>query len=244
TLHDLVSYNDKHNEANLEENRDGEGNNLSWNCGVEGPTDDPEIRALRARQQRNFLATLLLSQGVPMISHGDELGRTQQGNNNAYCQDNELSWVDWDLDDEKRTLLSFVQKLVHFRLSQPTLRRRRYFQGRSIRGGDVKDVAWLTPEGAEMDDAAWNAPFVRSLGMILSGSAIDEVNERGEPILGDTLVILLNGHSDEVTFTLPPFDEDQLWHRVFDTVDPHGRDSALKPGAHYPLHGRSVAVFK
>jgi glycogen operon protein len=244
TLHDLVSYNEKHNEANLEENRDGENNNLSSNCGAEGPTDDADIRALRERQQRNFLATLMLSQGVPMISHGDELGRTQHGNNNAYCQDNEISWIDWNLDDDKRTLLSFAQKLVHFRLSQPTLRRRRYFQGRSIRGGDVKDVAWLTPEGHEMDDAAWNAPFVRSLGMMLSGSAIDEVNERGEPILGDTLVVLLNGHSDEVTFTLPPFEDDQLWHRVFDTFEPHGRDAALKPGSQYPLQGRSVAVFK
>src|SRR5204862_3523328 len=124
---------------------------------------------------------LMLSQGVPMISHGDELGRTQHGNNNGYCQDNELSWVDWNLDEERRTLLSFVQKVVRFRLAQPTLRRRRYFQGRSIRGGDVKDVAWLTPDGREMDDAAWNAGFVRSLGMLLSGSAIEELNERGEP---------------------------------------------------------------
>jgi glycogen operon protein len=241
TLHDLVSYNDKHNEANHEENRDGENNNLSWNGGAEGPTDD---QGIRERQKRNFLATLLLSQGVPMISHGDELGRTQQGNNNAYCQDNELTWIDWELDDDRRTLLSFVQKLVHFRLSQPALRRRRYFQGRNIRGGDVKDVAWLTPDGHEMDDAAWNAPFVRSLGVLLSGSAIDEVDERGEPLLGDTLLLLLNGHDEEVTFTLPPDDDDQQWHRVFDTFEPHARDTALSPGAQYPLHGRAVAVFK
>ncbi len=244
TLNDLVSYNDKHNEANGEENRDGENNNLSWNGGAEGPTDDAAIRALRERQKRNLLTTLLLSQGVPMLSHGDELGRTQQGNNNAYCQDNELTWMDWELDDERRTLLSFVQKLVHFRLVQPVLRRRRYFQGRNIRGGDVKDVAWLTPDGHEMDDAAWNAPFVRSLGVLLSGSAIDEVNERGEPILGETLLILLNGHSDEVTFTLPPYDDDQQWHRVVDTFDPHARDTALSPGTAYALQGRAVAVFK
>ena len=179
-----------------------------------------------------------------MISHGDELGRTQQGNNNAYCQDNELTWIDWNLDDEKRTLLGFVQKLVHLRLSQPTLKRRRYFQGRSIRGGDVKDVAWLTPDGHEMDDAAWNAPFVRSLGMLLSGSAIAEVNERGEPILGDTLLILLNGHSDEVSFTLPPLDDRQQWHQLFDTFEPHAHDIMAEPGAQYPLQGRSVAVFK
>jgi glycogen operon protein len=244
TLHDLVSYNEKHNEANGEENRDGENNNLSWNGGAEGPTDDAAIRALRERQKRNFLATLLLSQGVPMISHGDEAGRTQQGNNNAYCQDNELTWIDWELDDDRRTLLSFAQKLVHFRLSQPVLRRRRYFQGRNIRGGDVKDVAWLTPDGHEMDDAAWNAPFVRSLGVLLSGSAIDEVNERGEPILGDTLLVLLNGHDEEVTFMLPSYDDDQQWHRVFDTFDPHARDTALSPDTPYALQGRAVAVFK
>jgi len=247
TLNDLVSYNEKHNEANGEENRDGENNNLSWNSGAEGPTADPEIRALRERQKRNFLATLLLSQGVPMISHGDELGRTQQGNNNAYCQDNEISWVDWTLDpgdDAKRTLLQFTQKLVHFRLSQPTLRRRRYFQGRSIRGGDVKDVAWLTPDGHEMDDAAWNAPFVRSLAMVLSGGAIDELNERGEPIIGDTLLVLLNGHSDEVPFTLPALESEQQWQLVFDTFDAHAPERQLAPGGPYSLRGRSVAVFK
>ena len=242
TLHDLVSYNEKQNEANFEENRDGENNNLSWNCGVEGPTDDPAIRAVRARQMRNFMATLMLSQGVPMISHGDEVGRTQRGNNNAYCQDNELSWIDWDLDDEKRALLQFTQKLVRFRHAQPTLRRRKYFQDRSIRG--VKDVAWLAPDGRQMTDEAWNADFVRSLGMRLSGSAIEEVDERGEPILGDTLLVLLNGHHDRVPFTLPPLEADQQWFRVFDTFDPHAPDRAFKPGMRYQLQGRSIAVLK
>jgi len=244
TLHDLVSYNDKHNEANLDENRDGENNNLSWNCGAEGATDDPEIHALRERQKRNLLATLMLSQGVPMISHGDEVGRTQRGNNNAYCQDNEISWIEWNLDPDKRTLLQFAARLVHFRLAQPTLRRRKYFQGRSIRGGEVKDVAWLAPDGREMDDGAWNAGFVRSLGMLLSGSAIEEVNERGELILGDTLLALLNGHSDKVPFTLPPLDAEQQWQRVFDTFDPHGSVRLFKCGVPYALEGRSVAVFK
>src|SRR5262249_49514734 len=158
--------------------------NISWNCGVEGPTSDPEVVALRERQKRNFLATLMLSQGVPMISHGDEMGRTQQGNNNAYCQDNAISWVDWNLDANKRALLNFTTKLVHFRLNQPMLRRRRYFQGREIRGGMVKDVAWLAADGREMTDDAWNADFVRSLGMLLNGAAIEELNERGEPIIG------------------------------------------------------------
>ena len=244
TLNDLVSYNDKHNEANGEENRDGENNNLSWNCDVEGKTDHPQVRELRERQKRNFLATLLLSQGVPMISHGDELGRTQDGNNNAYCQDNELTWIDWNLDTDRRTLLQFATKLVQFRLTQPTLRRRRYFQGRSIRGGEVKDVAWLAPDGREMTDEAWNADLVGSLGMLLSGSAIEEVSERGEPILGDTLLVLLNGHPDKVPFTLPSLDEDRQWQRVFDTFDPHGREQTYQSDGRYQLQGRSVVAFK
>jgi glycogen operon protein len=242
TLNDLVSYNEKHNENNGEENRDGENHNLSWNCGAEGPTDDPEVRALRERQKRNVMATLLLSQGVPMISHGDELGRTQLGNNNAYCQDNQISWIDWALDDDKQTLLEFTRKLIQFRHAQPTLRRRKYFQGRSIRGG--KDVSWLSPDGREMDDAAWHAGFVRTLGMLLAGTAIEEVNERGELITGDTLLVLLNGHTDTVPFVLPPVDPQQQWQRVFDTFDPHGANRMIAVVAPYALKGRSVAVFK
>ena len=203
TLHDLFSYNEKHNEGNLEDNRDGENNNLSWNAGAEGPTDNSEVLELRERQKRNLLSTLLLSQGVPMISHGDELGRTQAGNNNAYCQDNELTWIDWDLTEEQKALLEFTAQLVHFRLSQPALRHRKYFQGRAIRGGGVKDVAWLAPDGREMTDEAWNADFVRCLGMVLSGNTIEEVDEQGEPLIGDTLLILLNAHTDKVPFTLP-----------------------------------------
>jgi glycogen operon protein len=242
TLTDLVSYNEKHNEANGEENRDGENNNLSWNCGAEGPTDDPGIKALRQRQLRNFLATLLLSQGVPMISHGDELGRTQQGNNNAYCQDNEITWIDWNLTDEQKELCEFTRQLVHLRLNEPVLRRRKYFQGRSIRGG--KDVAWLAPDGREMTDEAWAADFVRSLGMLLSGNGIEEVDEHGEPIIGDTLLILLNAHHDRVSFTLPGLDPDHHWQRVFDTIDAHAPARTYRAGARYPLQGRSVAVFK
>jgi glycogen operon protein len=238
-----VSYNDKHNEANREENRDGENNNLSWNCGVEGPTDDPAIRELRARQVRNLLTTLVLSQGVPMISHGDEIGRTQRGNNNAYCQDNELSWIDWNLDADKRTLLQFTSKLIHLRLSQPALRRRKYFQGRRIRGTGVQDVAWLAPDGREMTDQTWNADAVRSLGMLLSGTAIEEVDERGQLIIGDTLLVLLNGHDANVPFVLPTLDPDEHWLRVIDTADPHARDQRFKPGDAYELPGRSVAVL-
>jgi glycogen operon protein len=244
TLADLVSYSDKHNEANLEDNRDGENRNFSWNGGVEGPTGDPAINALRARQVRNFLATLLLSQGVPMISHGDELGRTQRGNNNPYCHDSELTWIDWTLTAGQKALLDFTADLVRFRLSQPALRRRKYFQGRSIRGGEVKDVAWLTPDGREMDDNAWNVDFVRSIGMMLAGDAIEEVDERGEDIVGDTLLLLLNAHDAGVPFTLPPLDADRHWQRVFDTVDARFESRELDAGSTYLLQGRSVAVFK
>jgi len=244
TLRDLVSYNDKHNEANGEDNRDGENNNNSWNCGAEGPTDDAGINALRARQTRNYLATMMLSQGVPMISHGDELGRTQKGNNNAYCQDNAITWIDWNLDDDKRALLQFARKLVHLRHAQPVLRRRKYFQGRSIRGGDVKDVAWLAPDGQEMNDEAWNADFVRSIAMLLNGSAIAETSERGEPIIGDSLLVLFNAHSDQVPFTLPPLEAGQQWRRVFDTADSSSGDRTCEPGSQYPLEGRSVALFR
>jgi glycogen operon protein len=242
TLNDLVSYNDKHNENNGEENRDGENNNISWNCGVEGPSTDAAVIELRERQKRNFLATMLLSQGVPMISHGDELGRTQLGNNNAYCQDNPITWIDWNLDADRKTLLDFARKLVQFRRAQPTLRRRKYFQGRNIRGR--QDVAWLSPDGREMDDAAWQAGFVRTLGMLLSGTAIEEVNERGEPITGDTVLVLLNGHTDKVPFTLPEVENHHQWQRVVDTFDPLGVERRYKAGVHYALQGRSVAVFK
>jgi glycogen operon protein len=172
------------------------------------------------------------------------VGRTQKGNNNAYCQDNEISWIDWNLDAEKRTLLNFTTKLVRFRLTQPTLRRRRYFQGRDIRGGTVKDVAWLAPDGREMTDETWNADVVRSIGMLLNGSAIEELNERGEPIIGDSLLALLNGHSEKVAFTLPPLDENQQWRLVVDTFEPHAPDRSFRPGGRYSLQGRSVAIFK
>ena len=244
TLHDLVSFNEKHNEANGEDNRDGENNNLSWNNGVEGPTDDPGIVANRERQKRNLLATLLLSQGVPMISHGDELGRTQQGNNNAYCQDNDISWINWNLNDEQKRLLEFTSTLVAFRRSQPALHRRKYFQGRRIRGGGVKDVAWLSPDGQEMTDEAWNAEGSKSLGMLLAGDAIEESDEVGETIVGESLLVLLNAHAEQVPFTLPALEADQLWQRVTDTADPDAAERALKPGGQYPLRGQSLAVFK
>jgi glycogen operon protein len=169
TLNDLVSYNDKHNEANKEGNQDGERNNLSWNCGIEGATSDPKVCALREKSQRNFMATLLLSQGVPMICAGDEISRTQRGNNNAYCQDNKVSWLNWNLTEQQIKLFDFVKTLIRIRAEQPVLRRRQFFQGRPIRGSEVKDVAWLDPSGREMPDEAWASGFVRCLGMLLAG---------------------------------------------------------------------------
>jgi glycogen operon protein len=243
TLHDLVSYNEKHNEANGDDNRDGESHNLSWNCGVEGPTDDPAIRTLREQQKRNLMASLLLSVGVPMISGGDELGRTQQGNNNAYCQDNEISWSDWTLTPEKEEFLDFTRRVVALRAGQPVLTRRKYFQGRSIRGVEVKDIYWLDPSGGEMTDEAWNAPSARSLGVLMVGDAIDEVDERGRQVTGDTLLMLLNAHFEEVPFVLPKVDEGKSWLRVIDTTDAKAPEKRFPGGKQFPLPGRALLVF-
>jgi glycogen operon protein len=243
TLHDLVSYNEKHNEANGDNNQDGESHNLSWNSGVEGPTDDPEIRALREQQKRNLMASLLLSVGVPMISGGDEVCRTQMGNNNAYCQDNELSWTPWALTPDAQDFLEFTRRLVTLRKNEPVLTRRKYFQGRSIRGAEVKDIYWLDPSGREMTDEAWNAPFVRSLGILMVGDAVDEIDERGRQVTGDTLLILLNAHFEEVPFVLPKVDERKSWLRAIDTIDAKAPETRFNGGARYPLQGRTLAVF-
>jgi glycogen operon protein len=244
TLHDLVTYNEKHNEANGDGNNDGESHNLSWNCGVEGDTADPAVNALRERQKRNLLATLLLSQGVPMLSGGDEIQRTQRGNNNAYCQDNEISWTSWDLTPAQRELLDFTGMLIRIRHDNPVLRRRRFFRGRAVRGADVKDIAWLDPIGSEMTDESWHAGFVRCLGVRLEGNAIDEVDERGQPIAGDTLLMLLNAHHDAIDFTLPLEDADERWERLMDTSDAEVRPDRFEGGTAYPLVGRSVALFR
>ncbi len=242
TLADLVSYNEKHNEANGEHNADGTNDNLSWNCGVEGPSSDPAITALREKQRRNFLATLLLSQGVPMICGGDEMGRTQHGNNNAYCQDNETSWHDWNLDDARRDLLAFARTVVWLRKTQPVLHRRRFFQGRSIRGAGVTDIQWLDPSGREMDDAAWGASFARCLGVRLNGNALAETDERGDAVTGDTLLLLLNGHHESLRFVLPA-EAGHYWERVLDTARRQWRAPLSVRRASYRLSGRSLAVF-
>ena len=244
SLQDLVSYDHKHNEANGEENRDGDNHNLSWNCGVEGPTDDPGIRALRARQKRNLMATILLSQGVPMLRAGDELSHTQQGNNNAYCQDSEISWLDWELSDEKLEFLDFVRRTIRLWRDQPVLQRRKFFQGRAIRGSDVKDIAWFEPSGREMDDEAWGAEFARCFGMRLSGSTLEEVDSRGRHIQGDSLLVLLNAHHEAIPFTLPPARSDSGWERVLDTALAEARAEFFAGGAPYALEGRSLVVLR
>ena len=248
TLEDLVSYNEKHNEANGENNRDGSDDNCSFNYGVEGPTDDPAILAVRDRQKRNFLATLLLSQGVPMLCGGDELGRTQLGNNNGYCQDNEISWFDWDLEARDRRLLAFTQRLIALRAEHPVLRRRTFFQGRKIRGSDVKDLTWYRPDGEEMTDAEWFDSREHALGLRLAGDAIDEQDERGNRIAGDTLLILLNAEEGPVSFKLPRFGQrtGSAWEVLIDTAldgdAPHGRWG--DGGGGLELAGRSVVLCR
>jgi isoamylase len=245
TLHDLVSYNDKHNEANGEENRDGSDDNVSWNCGVEGPSEDPEIRALRARQKRNFLATLLFSQGVPMLTAGDEMGRTQQGNNNAYCQDNEISWIDWELSAQARELFEFTRRLIRLRKAHPVFHRRSFFLGAHIRGGGVKDILWLKPDGAEMTDEEWQHSFARCLGMYLAGEGLEEVGERGQPLRDANFLVLLNAHHERIDFVLPGLHPESRWWFDLDTGRPGSavRDHSYAAGQAYPLEGRSLVLL-
>ncbi len=243
TLEDLVSYDQKHNEANGEDNRDGSDDNLSWNCGIEGHTADSAITKLREQQKRNFIATLLLSQGVPMICGGDEIARTQLGNNNGYCQDNDISWFDWQLPPASRELLAFTQEVLRFRAAHPVLRQRRFFQGRKIRGVDVKDLAWFDPDGNEMTDAVWHAPHVRCFGMRLAGDAIDDTDDRGRRIVDDTLLILLNAHHGTVSFTLPSPGRRPAWALIFDTAETHTKKLRIRSGHEYALQGRSLVVL-
>jgi glycogen operon protein len=244
TLADLVSYDRKHNEANGEGNRDGADENLSWNCGVEGPTTDPAILALRERQMRNFLATLFVSQGVPMLCGGDEIGRTQQGNNNAYCQDNEISWLDWRLDAQGRRLLEFTRQLIRLRHRHPELRRRRFFQGRPLCAAGMKDLAWLRPEGLEIADAEWRTSVLPAFGLRLCGAAMDEVNERGEPVTADTLLILMNAHALPVPFTLPDPDPEQRWEVLIETEPDRAEGGRLAAAAKLVLPSRSLVVLR
>ncbi len=246
TLADLVSYNDKHNEANGEGYRDGMEDNLSWNCGAEGPTDDPAILALRERQHRNFLATLVLSQGVPMLCGGDEIGRTQRGNNNAYCQDNELSWYNWTLDEGARRLLAFTRRLIRLRLDHPEFRRRKFFQGRPLCAADMKDLIWLRPDGGEMAETEWHQSTLRAFGFRLCGQAMDEVDDRGEPITDDTLLVLLNAQPDAVSFVLPDAHPGAFWEVLVDTAlgDGASERPQFPVGASVNLAGRSFQLLR
>ncbi len=246
TLNDLVSYNDKHNDANGDENRDGDSHNRSWNCGVEGPTDDPAIDNLRRRQQRNFLTMLFLSQGVPMLYGGDEFGRTQNGNNNAYCQDNEISWLNWQRNEKQNRLFEFTRKLIQFRHDHAVFRRPKFFQGRRVRGGEIKDVMWFNPGGNEMSDEEWNSPFVRCLGMVIGGDAVDLVDAHGEPVRDDTFLLLINAHHEPIPFVLPG-EEHLEWEQILDTMN---EDGFLKESKKFPsgddvdLGGRAACLFK
>jgi isoamylase len=237
TLADLVSYNEKHNEANGEGNADGESHNRSWNCGAEGPTKDRSIQRLRYRQRRNFLTTLMISQGVPMLAHGDELGRTQAGNNNGYCQDNPITWMDWDLTPVEKSHLEFTRRVVHLRKEHATLRRRRFFRGAASHGGESElgDIAWFTPDAEHMTDEDWSHSFARSLMVFLNGDKILEPDARGERIIDDSLLILLNADASPLTFVLPSADYAERWSVLLDT------DERLKPGARV-LAGGAIAL--
>ncbi len=258
TLHDLVSYNEKHNEANGEDNQDGESHNRSWNCGVEGETDDPEVLALRERQMRNFIATLMLSQGVPMLSHGDEFARTQGGNNNAYCQDNEISWVRWPSPqgggdgeegaDPARRMLDFTRAMVWLRRDHAVFRRRRFFHGRPVQGthDELSDISWFTPEGEDMDQHDWQADHAKSLTVFLNGSAISEPGPRGESIVDDSFLLMFNAHDESMEFTVP-VDHGRQWQLIVDTARPDGveRDGPkVQGGDRITVADRSLTVLQ
>lgn len=244
TLRDLVSYNDKHNQANGEDNRDGSNDNNSWNCGHEGPTDDPAILRLRDRQVRNFLATLLLSQGVPMLHAGDELGHTQQGNNNVYCQDNELAWLNWQLGAEQRDLLTFVRQLIELRRREPVFRRRRFFQGRPIHGNTLKDIYWLTPDGHEMTDEDWQAGAIRSFAVGFAGDQIAETDEQGGRVVGNSFVLIFNAGAESVPFRFLGRVLARDWRVEFDTADAAAAGRECPRLETYVLQPHSMAVLR
>jgi glycogen operon protein len=243
TLNDLVSYDERHNEANGEDNRDGESHNRSWNCGVEGPTDDPEVLSLRARQRRNLLTTLFLSQGVPMLLSGDEMGRTQGGNNNAYCQDNPVAWLEWQLVD--KDLLAFTQRLSTLRREHPTFRRRRWFQGRKALGSDAVDIAWCRPDGKRMTNADWDVDFARAVGVLLNGDAIPTAGPRGEKVVDDDFFVMINASAEDLVMRLPKAARGKDWGVCLDTCDADGapHDKVVQPGDDLKVHGRSVVLL-
>jgi isoamylase len=241
TLRDLVAYNEKHNEANGEGNADGESHNRSWNCGAEGPTDDPAINGLRARQQRNFLTTVLLSQGIPMLLGGDEIGRTQQGNNNAYCQDNEISWFDWDHVD--RDLLEFTRRLIHIHAAHPVFRRRRWFDGRPVRSAGLSDIAWFRPDGQEMSNDDWQQDHAKSFAVFLNGDALREVDDEGRPVQDDSFLLFFNAHHDAQIFTFPAAPYGETWSALLDTATSESVRGRMSAGERLSVQGRSVHLW-
>ncbi|PAW94153.1 glycogen debranching enzyme GlgX [Mucilaginibacter sp. MD40] len=241
TLNDLVSYNEKHNEANGEDNNDGENHNRSWNCGAEGPTDDPEVNQIRDRQKRNLLTTLFLSQGVPMLVAGDEFGRTQQGNNNAYCQDNEISWVNWESADQN--LLNFTKRLINIKKDHPVFRRRRWFQGQPVKGKGLEDIAWFLPEGMEMEDESWNHDFARSLGIFLNGMGIHSVDNEGNAVKDDNFYIMFNAHYESLEYKIPEKLSQKNWHVVLDTSDDSVQDKQINSSESIHVPARSVVIL-
>ena len=247
TLNDLVSYNNKHNEANGEGNADGESNNRSWNCGEEGPSEDPEVLSLRSRQIKNFLTTMFFSQGVPMICHGDEMGRTQAGNNNVYCQDNELSWVNWNLNATQQDLLHFTRKVIKLRKDHPVLRRRRFFYGDAAHGGESKlqEIGWLPPSGEHMRDEDWTAWYARSLMVYVNGHAISEPNLHGEKIVDKSFLLLVNASEEDIEFTIPtePTGSSKAWKVVIDTQPTKGLPRKLKPKAKVEVESHSLCLL-
>jgi len=242
TLNDLVSYNDKHNDANGEDNNDGESHNRSWNCGAEGPTDDKTVNDLRDRQKRNLLTTLFLSQGVPMLVAGDEFGRTQNGNNNAYCQDNEISWLNWENAD--KGLLEFTQKLIKIRKDHPVFRRRRWFEGEPVKGKGMEDIAWFLPDGNQMTDENWEHDFARSLGIFLNGKGLHYVGPKGEPVLDDNFYMIFNAHDEPLEYTLPEKIRSEKWIKILDTAENNPCEETHHGDGIIRVQGRAVILLQ
>lgn len=246
TLNDLVSYNDKHNEANGENSQDGESHNRSWNCGVEGETDDPQVLQLREQQRRNFLVTLILSQGIPMLLGGDEMGRSQMGNNNGYCQDSEISWFDWDLVTGNQDLLDFTRELIYLRRQHPVFRRRKWFQGRAIHGAGISDIAWFNPDGSHMTDEQWEIGYAKSIGVFLDGNQIPSPGPQGQRISDDSFLLFFNAHYETMEFTLPSELEEKQWAKVIDTKEPRfvQEEIVFTKGQAVPVTERSLVVLR
>jgi isoamylase len=242
TLADLVSYNGKHNEANGENNNDGANDNRSWNCGAEGPTDDPAVLSLRAQQQRNFLLSLFVSQGVPMLLGGDEMGRTQNGNNNAYCQDNEISWYDWNDTTRHADLLEFARRAIALRRQHPVFMRRRWFQGRPIRG--VEDIAWFRPDGQQMSDDDWNTGYAKSVGVFLNGRSVATPGPRGERVVDDTFLLLFNAHYETLPWEIPDQQWASQWNVEIDTANPGRPADVVKAGEAVDVDARSLVLLR